>query len=109
MTGTGAVLALIPAYNAARRLGPVVEATRAHLPVLVIDDGSTDDTRDVARAAGGEVVSQHPNQGKGAALKRGFRTAIDRDCRAVLTLDADGQHDPSEIPGCSRWTCCWSA
>jgi glycosyltransferase involved in cell wall biosynthesis len=92
------VLALIPAYNAAGYVGPVVEGAAEHLPVLVIDDGSTDHTLDLARAAGAEAIRQFPNQGKGEALKRGFRSALDRGYRAVMTLDADGQHDPSEIP-----------
>jgi glycosyltransferase involved in cell wall biosynthesis len=92
------VLALIPAYNAADLVGGVVRDALAHLPVLVVDDGSEDDTTGVARSAGAEVFRQEPNQGKGAALKRGFREALDRGCEAVLTLDADGQHDPAEIP-----------
>lgn len=92
------ILAVIPAYNAAHLLGSVVEEARRHLPVLVVDDGSDDDTSAVARAAGAAVIRQEPNQGKGAALKRGFERALEDDYDAILTLDADGQHDPSEIP-----------
>jgi glycosyltransferase involved in cell wall biosynthesis len=67
--------------------------------VVVIDDGSTDDTVSVAEAAGATVLRQIPNQGKGAALKEGFRWALSQpDCEALVTLDADGQHDPAEIP-----------
>jgi glycosyltransferase involved in cell wall biosynthesis len=92
------ILALIPAYNAAHLVAPVVRDARAHLPVLVVDDGSADDTGSAAATAGAEVVRQTPNQGKGAALRTGFRRALERGFDAVLTLDADGQHDPREIP-----------
>lgn len=92
------VLAIIPAYEAAHLVGDVVRGALQHLPVLVVDDGSSDDTSGAAREAGARVVRQEPNQGKGAALKRGFQQALDGDYDAVLTLDADGQHDPVEIP-----------
>ena len=90
--------ALIPGYNEAERIRAVIEAAHAFLPVLVVDDGSTDDTAAIAEAAGATVLRQVPNQGKGAALKRGFRWALDNGADAVLMLDADGQHDPTEIP-----------
>ena len=99
VAGESRILALIPAYEAAHLVGDVVEGARQHLPVMVVDDGSGDDTSGAARAAGAEVIRQEPNQGKGAALKRGFRRALDEGYDAVLTLDADGQHDPTEIPG----------
>jgi glycosyltransferase involved in cell wall biosynthesis len=92
------VLALIPAWNEATRVGPIVEAARAHLPVLVVDDGSHDDTSAVAEAAGATVVRHPRNQGKGVALTTGFVWALERGYEAVLTLDADGQHDPADIP-----------
>lgn len=79
-------------------MGNVIEGAKIHLPVLVVDDGSTDDTAKSAEGAGAEVVRQFPNQGKGAALRTGFRWALDQNYQAVLTLDADGQHDPREIP-----------
>ena len=93
-----AILALIPAWNEATRIGSVVEAARAHLPVLVVDDGSRDKTSAVAEAAGATVVRHPRNQGKGVALLTGFAWALERDYEAVLTLDADGQHDPADIP-----------
>jgi glycosyltransferase involved in cell wall biosynthesis len=65
---------------------------------LVVDDGSRDNTADFAEAAGAIVLRQTPNQGKGAALRAGFRWALDDGYDAVITLDADGQHDPTEIP-----------
>ncbi len=92
------VIAVIPAYQAAATLDPVVRLTAEHLPVLVVDDGSADDTAAVAETAGAEVLRQSPNRGKGAALRRGFRHALDGGAQAVLTLDADGQHDPACVP-----------
>jgi len=92
------VIALIPAWNEGSRISPVLEATLNYLPVLVVDDGSTDDTADMAEAAGATVVRHLNNCGKGAALVTGFTWATDHGYDAVLTLDADGQHDPTEIP-----------
>lgn len=92
------VLALIPAYDEGPRIGTVVAGARRSLPVVVVDDGSTDDTADAAEAAGATVLRQVPNAGKGAALRAGFRYALDAGMDAVVTLDADGQHDPAEIP-----------
>src|SRR4029077_15932239 len=92
------VVALIPAFEEGPRVGAVVLRATAHLPVLVVDDGSPDDTAARAEAAGATVVVQRPNQGKGAALRAGFAWALAHDADAVVTLDADGQHDPDEIP-----------
>ncbi len=92
------ILAVIPAYQEGPRIGAVVAATMRYLPVVVVDDGSTDDTAVVAAAAGAAVLRQVPNAGKGAALRAGFRHALDAGAEAVVTLDADGQHDPDEIP-----------
>ena len=97
-TADGPIIALIPAYEEGPRIGPVVEAAARHLPVLVIDDGSVDDTAERARAAGATVIRQVPNAGKGEALRAGFRHALEAAAPAVVTLDADGQHDPAEIP-----------
>jgi len=98
VTKASGVLALIPGYDEAPRIGPVIAATARHLPVLVVDDGSTDGTATEAESAGAAVIRQQPNQGKGAALRSGFRRAIAEGYEAVVTLDADGQHDPAEIP-----------
>ena len=97
-TPTDEIVALIPGYQEGPRIGAVVEAAGAHLPVIVVDDGSTDDTAEVAEAAGATVIRQVPNAGKGAALRTGFRQALERGSAAAITLDADGQHDPAEIP-----------
>jgi glycosyltransferase involved in cell wall biosynthesis len=91
-------VALIPAYQEGPRVAAVVAAARRHLPVIVVDDGSTDDTGSAAASAGAEVLRQEPNAGKGAALRAGFRHALAAGLDAVVTLDADGQHDPDEIP-----------
>jgi glycosyltransferase involved in cell wall biosynthesis len=89
----------IPAFQAAPSVGDVVRRTRALMPdVLVVDDGSRDGTADAARAAGAEVVSHPVNRGKGAALVTAFRVLFARGCEAVVTVDADGQHLPEEIP-----------
>ena len=98
MSSAPDVIAVIPAYQAAPTLDAVVRATAEHLPVLVVDDGSTDDTSAVAAAAGAELLRQPANQGKGAALRRGFGHALENGVSAVLTLDADGQHDPACAP-----------
>jgi glycosyltransferase involved in cell wall biosynthesis len=92
------IVALIPGYNEEPRIGSVVWAALEHLPVIVVDDGSSDDTAARAREAGATVLEQRPNQGKGAALRMGFRHALATGYDAVLTLDADGQHDPTEMP-----------
>jgi len=92
------ILVVIPAYNEAAHIAEVVTGARAHLPVLVVDDGSTDDTATRAEEAGATVLRQAPNRGKGIALRAGFRWAVTEGYEAVLTLDADGQHDPAEIP-----------
>lgn len=95
----GKTLALIPAYNEAAHIQAVVQAALPHIPVLVIDDGSQDQTAHLAEEAGAQVIRQMPNQGKGAALRAGFRYALESDREAVITLDADGQHAPEEILG----------
>lgn len=91
-------LALIPAHNEEARIGAVAEAAKQHLAVLVVDDGSSDGTARAAEAAGASVIRHEVNQGKGAALRSGFRVALEQGCDFVITLDADGQHDPAEMP-----------
>jgi glycosyltransferase involved in cell wall biosynthesis len=97
-SGATRVLAVIPAHDEAPRIAAVVRGALAQLPVLVVDDGSTDETARIAREAGAEVLEQRPNAGKGAALRAGFRHALEAGYDGALTLDADGQHDPAEIP-----------
>jgi len=93
------LVALIPAYNEEGRIGPVVARVRDAVggSVIVVDDGSADDTAAEARAAGA-IVAVHPvNLGYGAALQTGYRYALRAGFDAVVQLDADGQHDPASI------------
>ena len=99
--GGAPIVAVIPALDAAASIVPVVEGALRHAArVLVVDDGSSDDTGARARAAGAETIRHPVNLGKGAALGTAFRhlLATARPFAAVVTLDADGQHDPSDIP-----------
>ena len=96
------LFAVIPAKDAEATIGAVVRGIRGAVPgttVLVVDDGSSDRTRDRARDAGAQVIRHEVNQGKGAALQTGFDEALRRGAEAVLALDADGQHDPAAAPG----------
>lgn len=68
------------------------------MPVLVIDDGSTDATPALARAAGAIILTNPTRCGKGASLRRGMQAALTRGCARIVTADADGQHRPSDIP-----------
>jgi glycosyltransferase involved in cell wall biosynthesis len=92
--------ALVPAYNAAAHIAGVLDRIKKVIPstrIIVVDDGSTDDTYREA-SSGGVNVIQHPlNRGKGAALTTGFKKALNMGLDYVVTLDADGQHDPAEI------------
>jgi len=93
------IAAAIPAYQAAPSVGGVVRGTFEQLrEVLVVDDGSTDGTAEAARQAGARLISFPVNRGKGAALAAAFADLFGRGFDGVLTLDADGQHLPEEIP-----------
>jgi glycosyltransferase involved in cell wall biosynthesis len=95
--------AVIPAFRAEPTLGAVVDGVRRHLArVVVVDDGSDDATAEVARAAGAEVVSLDRNRGKGYALRQGIARALAGEPGAILLLDADGQHDPDDLPAFLR-------
>lgn len=93
------VAAVIPAYNEERFIGSVVLKTRRYVDiVIVIDDGSSDDTAEIAEAAGAIVVRHNSNRGKGAALNSGFQKARELNAEVVALLDGDGQHRPEDIP-----------
>jgi glycosyltransferase involved in cell wall biosynthesis len=94
----GDVAVIIPAYNEAGRVGEVVRDVRRHYPaVVVIDDGSRDNTAEVARAAGAVVLRHSLNRGQGAALQTGLTFALRRGAQYLVTFDSDGQHDPTDI------------
>ena len=94
-----AVIALIPAFNEAARVADVVRRAKAHVrEVVVIDDGSSDQTSAVAREAGATVIRHDQNQGKGASIIRGLDYFAKSSADFAILLDADGQHDPAEIP-----------
>ena len=90
--------AIIPAYREEQHIRDIVRRTRQQLDhVVVIDDGSSDNTAGCAREAGAEVIVHSQNRGKGEAIKTGLRHWLDRQFTHVIILDADGQHLPEEI------------
>ncbi len=96
-------VAVIPAFEAARSVGAVIEGLLSAWPpeagpptVIVVDDGSTDDTAARAREAGAVVLRHTRNRGKGAALRTGLARALALGADAAVTVDADGQHPPAE-------------
>ncbi|MCE5213606.1 MAG: glycosyltransferase family 2 protein, partial [Methanobacterium sp.] len=91
------VTAIIPAYNEELSIGSVVLTTSKYVDqIIVIDDGSTHNTAEIAEKAGALVIKNPENMGKGAALKTGFKSV--KNTGIIVTMDSDGQHDPSEIP-----------
>src|SRR5437763_16833548 len=100
MTPGPSYLAVVPAYNEAATVGSVVRAIREHAPrfdVLVVDDGSTDDTRRIAQDAGARVLHHPFNLGIGGAVQSGFFYALEHGYDYMVQVDGDGQHDPQEI------------
>ena len=95
---------IIPAHNEEKTIGKVIEKTRRFVDeVIVVDDGSTDNTSAVAEKAGVTVLTHMINLGKGAALKSGCDYAVDNGAEILITMDADLQHDPEEIPNFVRY------
>jgi glycosyltransferase involved in cell wall biosynthesis len=93
------IYAVLPAYNEELVIGSVVLRTRQFVDrVIVVDDGSSDRTAEVAKLAGADVIRLDHNTGKAYALLLGLRHARETGCTVAVMLDADGQHDPSEIP-----------
>jgi glycosyltransferase involved in cell wall biosynthesis len=92
--------ALVPSFRCASTVGRVVEGLRNVVPdVLVVDDGSGDGTPDAARAAGARVLVRPANGGKGSALRDGLAALLAEPFTHVAFVDADGQHDPADLPG----------
>jgi len=91
--------ALIPAFRCESTVGKVVRSLRRFMgDVLVVDDGSGDGTGSEAAAAGARLIRRAENGGKGAALRDGLRDLLSGDCTHVAFVDADGQHDPADLP-----------
>ncbi len=99
MTDPRHICAVIPTYNNGRTVAEVVRGVlRQGLPVIVVDDGSTDGTQDALKGLDIKVLTHARNRGKGIALKTGLEEARRQGYRYALTIDADGQHDPLDIP-----------
>ncbi len=99
MTGEFHPVAIVPAYQAAKTVGAVVEGLLHHLSeIVVIDDGSTDSTSEEADRAGARVLRLPSNGGKGAALRAGLSLVLPTSATHVAFVDADGQHDPDDLP-----------
>ncbi len=99
----GKIAILVPAYNEAENIGVVLDQMPAEVcgvrtEILVVDDGSRDGTGDVAAEHGALVARHVTNRGGGAALRTGYRLMVESGAEVVVTLDADGQHLPSEMP-----------
>ncbi len=93
------VCVIIPTYNEAKSIACLIQRIRQQeLGVVVIDDGSQDNTSSIAKDNGAIVLRNETNEGKGASLAKGFRYALNTGTDAVITMDGDGQHLPEEIP-----------
>jgi glycosyltransferase involved in cell wall biosynthesis len=93
------LIAIIPAFNEETTIGDVIKATSRFVDeILVISDGSTDSTTNIAKSSGATVIDNIVNRGLGKTIKRGYAEAIKRGADIVVQIDADGQYDPQEIP-----------
>jgi glycosyltransferase involved in cell wall biosynthesis len=93
------ILVCIPAFNVAKSIGEVVMRSKKYANgVIVYDDGSSDDTCEVAKSAGATVIRNPENKGYGVAIRSLFQAAKEKDADIMVTLDSDGQHDPDQIP-----------
>ncbi|MDK2857715.1 MAG: hypothetical protein PWQ29_118 [Verrucomicrobiota bacterium] len=93
------IAVLIPAFCEEKTVGEIVSQARQYInDVILVDDASTDKTASVAEAAGATVIRRKKNGGKGISLTEGFQYVLSREFDAVIALDADGFHDPREIP-----------
>lgn len=93
------ILAVIPAYNEEKNIGSVIKRTKKYVDeVIVVDDGSKDNTKEVAEKAGAIVLKHIINLGKGAALKTCCDYAVKKGAKFIIALDADAQHNPNDVP-----------
>ena len=99
------VAVVIPAFQAAATIGDVIARTQVAVPaaeIIVVDDGSDDGTGEEGRGKGATLVTHPRNRGKGVSLRAGVARACAGDASVIVTIDADGQHPPEEIPGLLR-------
>ena len=97
----GKILVIVPAYNEEGSVEKVIEEVRTHLSqadILVVNDGSTDRTSEKAKACGAIVLDLPFNLGIGGAMQAGYQYAKEKGYDIAIQVDADGQHDPKEIP-----------
>ena len=102
LKGHPKTLIIIPAYNEEKNIGVVLETIQKKIPgipILVINDGSSDNTESVARTYGANVISLPYNSGYGVALQTGFIYAARKNFAIVIQMDSDGQHDPKNVKG----------
>jgi glycosyltransferase involved in cell wall biosynthesis len=93
------IIVCIPAYNESKNISNIVQKARSYATeVIVCDDGSFDDTVELARAAGATIVKHTFNRGYGAAINTLFQIAKEKKADVMITIDSDGQHDPTKIP-----------
>ena len=94
------ICALIPVHNESKAIGKVIDLIKKkNLDVVVVNDGSTDGSGDIAKKRGAIVLTNKPRQGKGFSLRQGFLYAVDNKYDGVITLDGDGQHSVDDIDG----------
>jgi glycosyltransferase involved in cell wall biosynthesis len=91
-------VAIIPVHNEATTIAPIVRVARTYIPVIVVDDASSDGSGQLAAGAGAMVLTLPKHRGKGAALRCGFTEALRRGVQNIITLDGDGQHEARDIP-----------
>ena len=90
---------LLPAYNESRTIGQIIQESAEFIrEIVVIDDGSSDETAEIAATCGAVCLANATNRGKGNALRKGFAYALEQGYELVLTMDSDGQHQPADIP-----------
>lgn len=93
------IIAIIPAYNESQNIEEIIVETSKYVnSVIVVDDGSNDNTSSIARKMGAKVIRNEYNMGKGEALKKGFLECYKYNADIIVALDADGQHTPSDMP-----------
>lgn len=92
------IVTIIPAYNEEVAIETVVEGALKHSDVIVVDDGSRDNTYNLAKKAGATVINHNKNKGKGAAIKSGLKEGLKNKYDVFIFIDGDGQHDPDNIP-----------